>query len=118
MERGLIIKKAWLDRIFDSGKTWEMRSRPTKIRGRIGLIEAGSGLIVGEAMLMGWVKGNSAMLDACNELHQVGDAKLLKKWPYAWVLAKAKRYDKPIPYTHPNGAVAWVSLNAELSETL
>ncbi|GAF99913.1 unnamed protein product, partial [marine sediment metagenome] len=29
---------------------------------------------------------------------------------YAWVLEKAKRYDEPIPYTHPLGAVIWVKL--------
>ena len=50
MEKGLIIQKVWLDKIFDEGKTWEMRSTKTKVAGKIGLIEAGSGLIVGEAV--------------------------------------------------------------------
>ncbi len=111
MKRGLIIKKEWLDRIFNNGKVWEMRSRPTNITGRIGLIEAGSGLIVGEVTLVGWTKLDISMLDACNDLHQVEDTKLLERWPYAWVLEKAKRYEKPIPYTHPQGAVIWVRLN-------
>jgi hypothetical protein len=48
---GLIIKKEWLDFILDGGKTWEMRSRPTKKRGDILLIQSGSGLVVGRACL-------------------------------------------------------------------
>lgn len=27
-----------------------------------------------------------------------------------WVLDNAKRYDTPIPYVHPKGAVIWVNL--------
>lgn len=111
MERGLIIKKEWLDRIFDGGKVWEMRSRPTNITGRIGLIQSGSGLIVGEVTLVGWIKLDLSTMDACNNLHQIEDIKLLERWPYAWVLEDAKRYENPMPYTHPQGAVIWVKLN-------
>lgn len=52
MKRALIIKKKWLDKILDEGKVWEMRATKTKVRGKIGLIESGSGMIVGEAYLM------------------------------------------------------------------
>mgnify|MGYP003341256152 FL=1 len=52
MERGLIIRQSWLKKIFNDGKIWEMRSTKTDIRGKIGLIESGSGLIVGEANLV------------------------------------------------------------------
>ena len=47
------IKKKYLDRILDNGKVWEMRSSKTKITGRIGLIESGSGLIVAKKPM--WV---------------------------------------------------------------
>ena len=33
-----------------------------------------------------------------------------KKKVFAWVLARPRRFKKPIPYTHPNGAVVWVLL--------
>ena len=36
MEKGLIIQKVWLDKIFDEGKTWEMRSTKTNVTGKIG----------------------------------------------------------------------------------
>ena len=112
MKRALIIKKKYLDRILDNGKVWEMRSSKTKITGRIGLIESGSGLIVGEVDLIGC--GN-ALNDECAALltadsHQVDDISLIEKWKYPWLLENAKRYDKPIPYKHPKGAVIWVKI--------
>lgn len=110
MEKGLIIRKVWLDKILDEGKVWEMRSTRTKVTGKIGLIEAGSGLIVGEAVLLGCsripIKPNTKYFNR----HKVENVELLKKWKYAWILSDAKRYDKPIPYKHPQGAVIWVKL--------
>jgi hypothetical protein len=32
--------------------------------------------------------------------------------PYAWLLQNPIRYDEPIPYKHPQGAVIWVNLGA------
>lgn len=113
MQRALIIKKEHLDNIFDNGKTWEMRSGPINIKGRIGLIQSGSGLIVGEVTLVCCVKYGLPVLDAFRAQHQVEDIDLLKKWPYAWVLEGPLRYDKPIPYKHPQGAVIWVDLTKE-----
>ena len=112
MERGLIIKKEWLDRIFDNGKVWEMRSKPTNIRGRIGLIESGSGMIIGEATLVDCFRPTNFARCACKGKHQIEDSRLFKRWPYAWVLEKTKHYDKPRPYDHPQGAVIWVRLNS------
>jgi len=111
MKRALIIKKKYLDRILDNGKVWEMRSSKTKITGRIGLIESGAGFIVGEVDLIGC--GNA--LNECAALltadsHQVDDISLIEKWKYPWLLENAKRYDKPIPYKHPKGAVIWVKI--------
>lgn len=39
----LIIKKQFLDKIFSGKKTWELRGSRTHKRGRIALIESGSG---------------------------------------------------------------------------
>jgi hypothetical protein len=110
MNRALIVKKFWLDKIFDEGKTWEMRTTRTKISGKIRLIESGSGMIVGECEIIGCsyipIKANSKYFDK----HKVEDVELLKKWKYPWIITNAKRYEKPIPYTHPKGAVIWVKL--------
>ena len=111
--KALIIKPEWLNKIFDEGKTWEMRTTRTKIRGRIALIESGSGLVVGEANLVDSLDAIEAD-DTHYDKHLVEDATLLEKWKFPWVLAGAEKYEKPIPYTHPKGAVVWVKLKEEL----
>jgi hypothetical protein len=111
-DRALIVRKEWLDLILDGGKTWELRSRHTNVRGAIGLIEAGSGLVVGRANLTdsicllsieewrGGVSQHKVPYRNCEHLAE--------KWNHAWVLEDAERFDTPIPYQHPKGAVIWV----------
>ena len=110
IEKALIVKKEWLDKIFDEGKIWEMRTTKTKIRGRIGLIESGTGLIVGEVDLVGCSECPITKWEALIKLHKVENLDLLDKWKYAWFLQNPKRYDEPKPYKHPQGAVIWVNL--------
>ena len=116
--KALIIKKKWLDLILSGEKTWEMRSRNTKVRGRIALVESGSGLIKGEVTL--W---NSFSLEAVrnkhgsrksyksyeDECHRIKDSKLLKKYNQVWQLDAPKKYAIPIRYNHPKGAVIWIN---------
>jgi hypothetical protein len=111
--KALIIQKQWLDMILDGSKTWEMRSRPTKVRGRILLIEAGSGHIVGECVLENSLTRPLIRPELFEHKHRVADISLLKNWCYAWSISNAKRYDKPIPYNHPKGAVVWVNIDEE-----
>lgn len=111
MFKALIVRKPHSDNIVDDLKPWEMRSSATHVRGRIGIIEAGSGLIVGEAELIGCgfpLTEEEAARTV--DLHRVEDIELLKKWRYPWWLINAERYKKPIPYTHPKGAVIWVNV--------
>ena len=108
--KALIIKKEWLDKIFDNGKCWEMRSTRTNITGVIQLIESGSGQIVGECVLSGCHKVNEKMAVENSNKHQVKDLSLLKKWSWAWLISEAKRYKSPVKYNHPQGAVIWVNL--------
>lgn len=108
--KALIIKKEWLDKIFFENKTWEMRSRITKIRGKIQLIESGSGLIVGECLLVDSFKVPNSDFNKHIDKHKVDNTNLLDKWNCAWVLKNAIKYEKPIKYNHPKGAVIWVNL--------
>jgi len=110
---GLIIKKEWLNLILDGVKRWEIRSTGTKKRGRIALIESGSGLVKGDAYL-----SDSVIIKTTSdgyspspfikmfEFHRVKNP--IYKINYAWTLVSCFRYPKPIPYTHPQGAVIWV----------
>jgi len=110
MKRALIVRKVWLDKIFDEGKVWEMRSSYTYVRGQIGMIESRSGLIVGSAELIRCSQWPIQKIPMFKQFHKIEDLSLIDKWPYAWVLSNAKRFDKPIPYIHPKGAVIWVKL--------
>lgn len=110
--KSLIIKKEFLDKIFNGKKTWELRGTLTKIRGRIRLIESGSGLIVGEADLIESIGPLSAEQLKLNFNKTQYDSSLgfLKyKNTYAWVLSNVKKYKQSIPYKHPQGAIIWVN---------
>ena len=111
MDRALIIRQPWIDLILSGEKRWEMRSRSTNIRGRIGLIEQGTGLIVGECYLdyVGEPVDNFD-IGYGHHLHKVDDFSLLEKWRFPWVLSRAVRHEHPIPYQHPRGAVTWVKI--------
>lgn len=100
MEKGLIINKVSLDKIFDQGKVWEMRSTRTNVRGNIKLIESGIKMIVGEADLVGCHEIPTAK-NRQRQLfffHKVDQYEFMEKRKWAWVLNNVKRYDKPIPY--------------------
>ena len=117
INRGLIIRQPWIELILSGQKMWEMRSKPTRIRGRIGLIEQGSGLIVGEAELTGSLDPfrDAEQMVYTRSLHRVDDLDLLTIWRYPWRLEGARRFEKPIPYDHPKGAVTWVKLDNQIS---
>ena len=116
MAKGLIVRKPWVDLILDGSKTWEMRSTHTKHRGPTYLIAGGTGLIVGACMLVGTHEVTKDMAINTIDQHRVDDLSLLEKWNVAWRLCSAKRFETPIPYQHPRGAVTWVNLPNEFYE--
>lgn len=110
-DRALIVRRPWCDLILSGLKPWEMRSALTRIRGRIGIIQAGSGCVIGEVELLDCLPALSAEEAAqCLAMHRVEDAALLSRWPVPWVMTRPHRYRQPIPYKHPPGAVTWVKL--------
>ena len=115
MNRALIVKKHWLDKILANEKPWEVRGSNTNIRETIGLIESGSGLVVGECELVDSIKLDWDVFEKNIDKHCVSSRENVPyDTPYAWVNKNAKRYDKPIPYKHPQGAVIWVKLKDNL----
>jgi hypothetical protein len=116
LEKALIIKKEWLDLILLGKKTFEVRGGNTKIRGRIGLIESGSGLIVGECELI-----NSLMIDNGNIKDVLTKScivneeiiSVMYKNPHAWELNNALKYNQPLKYKHPKGAIIWIDLKKQ-----
>ena len=108
----LIIKKKFLNRIFENSKTWEIRGSKTKKLGKIGLIESGSGEIKGVTNIIGCVGPlNKEELIKNQDKHQVEDLDNISyKKVYAWILKNSSRYEKPVKYKHPQGAIIWVKV--------
>ncbi len=118
--KALLIKQPYIDWILEGIKIWELRGSNTKIRGTIQLIQSGSGLIVGECELIDSIPLTKELFESNNNKHQstLKYEEITYRNPHAWVVKEAKRYKKPIPYTHPQGAIIWVNLknNQSLSK--
>lgn len=119
---GLVVRSPYARLLASGKKSWEMRSRPTKIRGRIAIIEAGSGLIIGICDLVDCLPS----IDAA-ELVNMSDRHCIpinawtsgtQDWTTPWVIENAKEIDPPISYQHKSGAVTWVLLNPEVQKKL
>jgi hypothetical protein len=117
-EKGLVIGAKWADLIVRGEKTWELRKRPTSIRGEFGILAKGTGTAVGTAELVdciGPLDAKTLMenrhLAQESEQEVADDVK--NGYVYAWVLANARKFDEPAPYKHPSGAVTWVNLQRE-----
>ncbi|WP_165943669.1 ASCH domain-containing protein [Roseicella aquatilis] len=113
----------WISMILSGAKTWEMRSRPTSLRGRIALIRKRSGLVVGTAELVDCLAPLDAdAMAATADRHGIDpgwqpDA-LAAGWVIPWVLRDARALAAPVPYRHPLGAVGWVVLDQSATEAI
>ena len=113
--KGLIIKKLWLDLIFEGKKSWEIRGCNTKIRGKIALIQSGSGNVVGECELVDCKQLNLCDYQNNVDKHQVVNTiNLPYPKTFACELQNARRYAEQKPYRHKCGAVIWVNLDDNL----
>ena len=107
---GLIIKDPWIGMVLDNSKSWEIRGSKTEKRGTIYLIRSGSGYIVGQTDIVGCIELTEERFEENKEKHRIetGYEKVPYKSPWAWIFENSIRFQKPIPYIHPRGAVIWV----------
>lgn len=115
----LIVKKPWIDLILDGEKTWEIRGCDTKKRGRILLAESGTGLIRGSVELHHTCRLLEEDFETYRRKHQIPCQfeELPYKEPHIWWVRKPNRFEKPVPYKHPQGAVIWVKGEAAQWQT-
>lgn len=110
----LIVKPSWADKILSGEKEWEIRGCSTKKHGKIGIAKSGTSCIFGEVNIVDSILLTKNLWEENVDKHLVRctwDCLLEKyKHPYAWIFEpnSAKRYDSPVPYVHPKGAVIWV----------
>ena len=122
MKRGLIIKTPWIDYILNGSKSWELRTKNSKIRGRIFLIRSG-GDIEGEIHIsesIGPLEPQELLsnLDklqvSAERINEISNDRKEGykdgKDRYAWVLDSPMKYSNPVPYEKKPGAVIWVNL--------
>ena len=91
MIKCLFVRAPFAGWIVDGVKFTEFRTRPTSIRGRIGIIESGTGTVIGDVEL-------------CN------CRKSLTRGYYEWSFRSHRRYVRPIPFPSKPGAVVWINL--------
>lgn len=114
--RALIVRPPYADLIVRGEKTWEMRTRPCKLRGPIAIAEGGNKRIIGVAVLTGSGEPIDAdrMKDSL-ELHRI-EPELQRDaisggWRYPWILSDAIAFETPIPFVSRDGAVIWAKLD-------
>ncbi|MHB1681529.1 MAG: ASCH domain-containing protein [Bacilli bacterium] len=108
--KGLIIRAPWIHLILSGQKTWEIRGANTRIRGRIALIQSGTGQVYGTVDLVDCAALDWSAFRNHIAQHRVAEVQSLP-YPktFAWIMAHPVRLDKPVAYQHPQGAVLWVN---------
>lgn len=120
--KALIIREPWIGFILRGEKTWEMRPKPTKERGLIGLIRARSKHVVGVARLVGSLPAlNPSKYAETERYHRVPPAEqpqaIASRWVNPWLLADIRRLPRPVPYSHTS-QVDWVVLVPEVEHQI
>ena len=87
----LFVRAPFAGWIVDGVKTVEYRTRPTNIRGRIGIVQSRSGTVIGTAEIVD--------CEWNEELEH-----------FEWKLSNAVRFADPLPFQQKNGAVVWVDV--------
>lgn len=110
----LIVKPKWADRILEYNKLWEIRGSNISKRGKIAIAKSGTGCVFGTVNLIGSIPLTKELWDTNEKNHQVdiswGELLKIYKKPYAWIFeyGSVEKYQTPVPYEHPKGAVIWV----------
>lgn len=112
-DRALIVRYPWSRFIVSGAKTLEMRGSATNVRGRIGIIEAGTHLLVGETELTG-----------CHPMEPGAEGDWFRAMlteplgydtPHGWRLENARYYPEAYHIPTKPGAVIWRILSPQLN---
>ena len=114
--RGLIVRDPYASQLLNGHKIWEIRGRPTQIRGPVVIVKQGTGKAYGIANLVrvlgpldldDLVSSPELPSEERDEMRRDG---LPYRKTYAYVFTSPQWFEHPMSYGHPNGAVTWVRL--------
>jgi hypothetical protein len=114
--RGLMIRDPYASQILNGEKIWEIRGRPTQIRGPVVVVKSGTGRAFGTVNLvrvLGPLEREDLEVAAelpRSERDEVARLGLPYPKTYAYVFTNPQWFERPIPYRHASGAVTWVRL--------
>lgn len=116
MDRAFIVKEHWGSLILGGSKVWEIRGTGTRVRGRVGVIFSGTGMIQGSVEIVGFSLLPREDFEMFRKYHHIPGnfGSLPYDEPHIWYLKDAMRFTEPIPYRHPRGAVIWVNLEGRM----
>lgn len=108
---GLIIKAPYIGWILAGEKDIELRGFNTTKRGKIALIQSGTGQVIGEVEILETIKiETNNQYESLRARHCVGanrkDIKYKTLW--GWVLSNPIKYNEPIRYSQKKGQQVWV----------
>ncbi len=112
-ERGFFVREPYASHIVQGRKTWEIRKHPTRVRGRVGVLNRGR--VLGTVHLRA-VHGpfTAEELAAHYDKHLAPLAALRAyaggKPLYAWELSDPYAYPEPKPFRRKPGQQLWVRL--------
>lgn len=87
----LFVRHPFAGWICDRVKVIEYRTRATKVRGRIGIVQSRTGTVIGDVEITDCTYNEE--LDF-----------------YEWHLEHGRRYRKPVPFRGKSGAVVWIDV--------
>lgn len=113
--QGLVIRPFWANKILLGEKVWEIRGSRTHKRGKIGIIISGTSKVWGTVDLVDCIPCPVGIFNTNIDKHRIEDLSGAFRYnqTWAWVLENPVKYDEPVPYKHPQGAVIWVKLGEE-----
>ena len=88
----LFVRHPYAGWIVDGVKDIEYRTRPTNIRGRIGIVQSRTGTVIGDV--------------------EITDCNYNEELDYhEWELMFPRRYKTPVPFKGKSGAVVWIDID-------
>ena len=121
LKHALLLHEKWALKIAAGEKEWEIRSRRTALRGRIGLAVTGKQHVIGEVDVVDCVPVRHLEIAEHFDKHQIPTTDLASvlnyKKIFAWVLRNPQKYTTPVKYNHCQGAVVWLKLSNALTTT-